>query len=318
MRRSKILIASMLLFIFVFAGILINISPRELKIESNPKVFGATYMTMNNPYFVVLNNSIKEVVEGNGDILISRDPSQDQLKQNQQILDMIEEGVDAIFLNPVDWKTVKPALVACYEANIPVFNIDTYVYDDEYVVSTIISDNYNAGVQCAEDVLKKKAKSNIIVLNHPEMNSIIDRVRGFTDVIKGHEDHNIIYIESAGAELEVAMNVMNDIIEFNWEFDVIFGGNDPSALGALAALQLNNYSKDVLIYGVDGSPDGKTMIKENHIEGSSAQRPIVIGRTAAETAYQYFAGASVDRSIIIPVSLITKENINEFDIAGWQ
>jgi ribose transport system substrate-binding protein len=125
MRHSKILIASMLLFIFVFAGILINISPRELKNENKPRVFGATYMTMNNPYFVVLNNSIKEVVEGNGDILISRDPSQDQLKQNQQILDMIEEGVDAIFLNPVDWKTVKPALVACYDANFPCFSYST-------------------------------------------------------------------------------------------------------------------------------------------------------------------------------------------------
>jgi monosaccharide ABC transporter substrate-binding protein, CUT2 family (TC 3.A.1.2.-) len=93
--------------------------------ERIPKKFGATYMTMNNPYFDILNDGIKEVVEANGDILITRDPAQDQQKQNEQIYEMIDEGVEAIFLNPVDWIEVEPALIACREADIPVFNVDT-------------------------------------------------------------------------------------------------------------------------------------------------------------------------------------------------
>ena len=75
-----------------------------------PRIFGATYMTRNNPYFDVLHEAIEEVVEGNGDILISRDPSQDQEKQNGQLLEMIEEGIEVLFLNPVDVEKVKPAL----------------------------------------------------------------------------------------------------------------------------------------------------------------------------------------------------------------
>ncbi len=304
------------LLLFFLVGCMTRINNSSTR--DKPKVFGATYMTMNNPYFIVLNNSIKEVVEGNGDILISRDPAQDQLKQNQQVLDMIEEGVDAIFLNPANWKEVQPALEACREKGIPVFGIDTYVYDTDYVVSTIISDNYNAGVQCALDVLEKKEKSNIIVLNHPQMNSIIDRVKGFTDTIETNSNHQIVKTGFSGAELEIAMEIMDKIIKDNYDFDVVFGGNDPSALGALAALQLNNIKDDVLIYGVDGSPDGKIMIEEELLEGSCAQRPIVIGRTAANTAYNFFNGESVEKSIVVPVTLITKENINEFEINGWQ
>lgn len=51
------------------------------KDSHEPRIFGATYMTRNNPYFDVLHEAIQEVVEANGDILISRNPCQDQEKQ---------------------------------------------------------------------------------------------------------------------------------------------------------------------------------------------------------------------------------------------
>lgn len=307
-----------ILYIIILSGCGFLSPETKESTKEIPRKFGATYMTMNNPYFEVLNDSIKEVVEANGDILITRDPAQDQEKQNLQVLDMIEEGVDAIFINPADWKDVEPALNACQEAGIPVFNVDTYVYNMEYVVSTIISDNYNAGVQCAKDVMSKKTHAKIVVLNHPNMNSIIDRVNGFINTIGQNENYEIVRIESAGAELEIAMEIMDQIIDSGVEFDVVMGGNDPTALGALAALQLNNIDKNILIYGVDGSPDGKVMIQEGLLEGSSAQRPITIGRTAAEVAYSYFNGNEVDKKIVVPVTLITKENLDEFDITGWQ
>lgn len=314
-----------LLISFIAAGLMIGCSKNH-PIEKGqsdsslhkPRKIGATYMTMNNPYFEVLNDSIKEVVEANGDILITRDSAQDQEKQNLQVQDMIDEGVVAIIINPADWKDAEPALIACKKAGIPVFNVDTYVYNSEYVVSTIVSDNYDAGVQCAKDVMAKRDRANIVVLNHPQMNSIIERVRGFLDTILEDEDYKVVVQESAGAELEVAMDVMSLIIHDGIEFDVVMGGNDPTALGALAALQLNNMDKGILIYGVDGSPDGKAMIREGHLEGSSAQRPMSIGTITAETIYAYLNGEEVEHKIVVPVTLITKENLDEFDIAGWQ
>ena len=86
-------------------------------------IFGATYMTRNNPYFDALNDEITEGIETNGDKLIVRDPLQDQEKQNEQILDMIQEGIEVLFLNPVDREKVKPALKACKKANVKIINI---------------------------------------------------------------------------------------------------------------------------------------------------------------------------------------------------
>lgn len=311
----------LLILLFIFIGCSMNIDVVAVNTDASsdePRKFGSTYMTMNNPYFQVLNDSIEEVIEANGDILITRDPAQDQDKQNSQILDMIADGVDAIFLNPIDWKKVQPALKACKEAGIPVFNVDTYVYDTEYVVSTIISDNYDAGVQCAKDMMSRLESARIVILDRPNMYSITERVKGFTDTIKGNSNYTIVAQESGGAELDVSMEVMKSILLTEKSFDVVMGGNDPTALGALAALQLNHVGDNVIIYGVDGSPHGKMMIKEGYLVGSSAQYPITIGTVAAKTAYEYLSNKHVDKCITIPVELITKDNLEKFEINGWQ
>lgn len=308
------MIVSIFFAYFLVAGYAVQ---RQADPRRGPRKFGATYMTMNNPYFVVMNSSIEEAIESNGDILITRDPAQDQEKQNSQIQEMIEEGVSAVFLNPVDWKNVKPALVACRSAGIPVFNIDTYVYDTEYVESVIASDNYQAGVLCAQDMMKKLGRADIVILNCSKMQSIVDRVQGFKDTIAGSPDFRIVAEESGGGELEISMAAMNRIIQSGVEFNVVMGGNDPTALGSLAALQ-KNHRGPVTIYGVDGSPDGKNMIREDLLEGTSAQRPMEMGTTAVKIAYDYLAGKKIPPEVIVPVTLVTRENLNQFDINGWQ
>lgn len=283
--------------------------------------FGATYMTMNNPYFQDMNAQIEEIVEANGDILLYRDPAQDQEKQNEQILDMLAEDIDGLFLNPVNWETVKPALLACKEAEVPVFVIDTNVYDDEYAVFSILSDNYDAGVQCARDMMKKKSSARIVVIDSPGTKSIDDRVAGFMDTIAGKEEYEVTAWLHGKGELEISMDVVSELLKSESEesvFDVVLGGNDPTALGALAALQMNQMQDGILIYGIDGSPDGKVMIKEGYMEGSSAQQPVVIAEQAVAMAYDYLDGKEVERLVIVPVTMITGDNIDAFDLAGWQ
>ena len=80
---------------------------------------------------------------------------------------------------------------------------------------------------------------------------------------------------------------MLDSVE-SMNVDVIMALNDPTALGALAAIDSLNYQKDVLVYGVDGSPDGKKLINEGLLTGTAQQSPKVMGETAVETIYKLF------------------------------
>lgn len=291
---------------------------RDTVIMPKPHKFGATYMTMNNPFFVVLNEHIKSQIETNGDILITRDPALSIEKQIDQVYELIDLKVEVIFLNPVEWKGIRPALEAAKRAGIPVINLDAKVYDKDLVACVIQSDNYDAGVQCANDMMKRIKSGNIAVLEHPSAKSANDRTQSFMDTIKNKKEYRIIERESSEGQLEQAMPAAEKILKRQKDIDVFMSLNDPTALGVFAALQIYHPDKEVLIYGVDGSPEAKKLIKDGLMTATAAQSPKQMGFTAAQTAYDIINGRKIKENIWIPVTLITKENINNFDLNGWQ
>ena len=281
------------------------------------RVFGATYMTMNNQFYKVVNNEIQLQIEKKGDHLITLDPALDQKKQNEQIKYLIKQKVDAIFVNPVDWKGIKSGLQAAKKAGIPVIVIDTPVYDDELVDMTVVSDNYQAGIQCAKDMMKKRKHANIVLLTHQETKSGVDRIQGFLDTIQGHEEYQVIAQADTQGQIERALPKVEEIIEQHQDIDVIMALNDPAAMGALAALDSKHCRSGVLVYGVDGSPEAKKLIKEGMMTGTSAQLPRQMADIAFDSAYQLLEGKKIQKNIITPVEMVTEANIDQVDMNRW-
>lgn len=283
------------------------------------KVFGVSYMTMNNPFYKIINNEILKVVEKNNDTLITLDPELDVDKQNEQIYKIIDQKVDGIFINPIDFEQIEPALQAAKRANIPVIIIDAPVSDESLVNCTIVSDNYDAGVQCAKDMMERLDSANIVLLKHTTAKSAKERIEGFLSVIDNNEKYKVINEAECDGQLEIAMPKMQEIIEETPDIDVVMALNDPSALGALAALEKNN-KNDVMVYGIDGTPEIKALIGRNQmIVGTVAQSPIKMGQIAVENMYNILNGKKkIEKNIIIPISLINKENLFKYDEDRWQ
>ena len=282
------------------------------------KVFGVSYMTMNNPFYKIINNEILKVVEKNNDTLITLDPELDVDKQNEQIYKFIDQKVDGIFINPIDFEQIEPALQAAKRANIPVIIIDAPVSDESLVNCTIVSDNYDAGVQCAKDMMERLDSANIVLLKHTTAKSAKERIEGFLSVIDNNEKYKVINEAECDGQLEIAMPKMQEIIEETPDIDVVMALNDPSALGALAALEKNN-KNDVMVYGIDGTPEIKALIGRNQlIVGTVAQSPIKMGQIAVENVYNILNGKKIEKNIIIPISLINKENLFKYDEDRWQ
>ena len=282
------------------------------------KVFGVSYMTMNNPFYKIINNEILKVVEKNNDTLITLDPELDVDKQNEQIYKFIDQKVDGIFINPIDFEQIEPALQAAKRANISVIIIDAPVSDESLVNCTIVSDNYDAGVQCAKDMMERLDSANIVLLKHTTAKSAKERIEGFLSVIDNNEKYKVINEAECDGQLEIAMPKMQEIIEETPDIDVVMALNDPSALGALAALEKNN-KNDVMVYGIDGTPEIKALIGRNQmIVGTVAQSPIKMGQIAVENMYNILNGKKIEKNIIIPISLINKENLFKYDEDRWQ
>ncbi len=277
---------------------------------------GYTCMDGTNPFFVALEGAIREVVEENGDELISLDPQNSNETQLSQIEDMISQGITAMFVNPVDRDGITPGLDALEEAGIPMFGFDTEVTDIDKLVTYAGSDNYNAGYVCGLDLIEKCPDGGpIIVLDSPTMQSVVDRTDGFLDAIKDHDFEVVAQIDCMGNQEQGNLNG-TDALTAHPDAVCIFGGNDPTALGAQAAAEAAG--SDALIYGVDGSPDVKALIADGKITGTGAQSPITIGKTIAELYYKWKDGEEIEDRYPIDTFMINSDNIEEYDNGGWQ
>ena len=319
-RRTLIAIILIFMFFIGTIGIFIYIDSDGIYSADgveNQRRIGATYMTMNNTYFKVINQEIRYIVEEQGDVLITRDPALNLDKQIEEIYDFIDMKVDAIFINTVDWIGIKPALEDAKKAGIIIIAIDTDVYDENLIDCTILSDNYNAGVECAKDLMKNSEEANIILLEHTIAKSAIDRIKGFEDTIKNNNNYKIVARSNCDGQLETAMPVVENLLAKAPDANVIMALNDPSALGAIMALEQKNI-KNIKVYGIDGSPVGKRMIEDNRMTVTVAQSPKNIGRISAEKLYEIFKGNSIEKKIIVPVEIINSENIDKYKIDAWQ
>ena len=300
--------------ILVIALALVMIMSCTALAEGNK--IGYTCMDGTNPFFVTLEASIREVVEAHGDELVSLDPQNSNEKQISQIEDLISQGIVAMFVNPVDRDGIIAGLDKLKEAGIPMFGFDTEVADMSYLVSYAGSDNYNAGFVCGEDLVAKCPEGgNIIVLDSPTMQSVVDRTDGFLAAIEGKGFTVVSQIDCMGNQEQGNLNG-TDALTAHPDAVAIFGGNDPTALGAYAAAEAAG--SKALIYGVDGSPDIKALIADGKVTGTGAQSPMSIGKTIAEVYYKVQAGETVEARYPIPTFMINADNVAEFGTDGWQ
>ena len=54
------------------------------------RLFAVSFQTMNNPFFVDLNDGLKKVIETHGDRLVTLDAQFNSLKQKNDISDLIQ------------------------------------------------------------------------------------------------------------------------------------------------------------------------------------------------------------------------------------
>lgn len=285
----------------------------------SPYKIGAIYMTMNNPYFEVLNEEIKAIVKEKGDILITRDSVMDNEVQNKQIEEMIEDGMDILIINAVDWKGVSKGLKKAEEAGVPVIAVDAEVYEDSLVEGTVTSDNYMAGKLCAENLMHERKGAKILFLIQSNNKSALDRIQGVKDVLDAADwPYTVVDEVDCKGQLEVAEPLVEEKLKKNEKIDVVISLNDPSAMGAMSALDAAGLLQEVLVYGIDGAPEAKRMIKEGKMQATIAQSPMEVGRITAQRVYEVLKGKEIPENTVIPVEEITSENLDNFNLTGWQ
>lgn len=281
------------------------------------KLYGVTYW-IESDFFKTIADSITEQAEADGSKTVVVDAAQDSAKQIQIIEDFIAQGVDAVFLNPVDRDAVKPALMKLEEAGIPVINFDSAVSDLDMVDAYVATDNIQAGVLCGEAMIKDLPEGGkIAVLNYPANSACVDRENGFLKTIEG-KGFEVVATFDAEGTVEKGQSIMSDILQAHPDIVAVFGINDQCGMGAYAAITTSG--GNVNIYGVDGNPEAKKVISQDSIyKMTAAQSPIKIGAESYNVAKEILEGSEPSEfQIDVPAFTIDISNIKDYVDQEWQ
>lgn len=268
---------------------------------------GVTCMDLTNPFFKLISNVMTEEAAKYGYEVVSLDGNNDPAKQNSQLADFAAQGFDAIFLNPVDSKAAAEGVKKAHAAGIPVFTYDVQVDDPEakdMIVAHIGSNNFQGGRLAGESMMKATGdRGKVAILSHPDVTSCILRVDGFKEYLKENNSHLEIVTELAGkANRNDSYAVATDILQTHGDIVGIFAINDPSALGAYAAIQKAGKTDQITIVAFDASPAGKQAVFEKKLYDSPQQFPRKMAQGTVEAFIKYLEGEDVKKTTFIPCS----------------
>ena len=264
---------------------------------------GLSISTLNNPFFVTLSDGATAKAGELGLELITVDAGDDSAKQTSDIEDLISKNISVLIVNPVDSDAVAPAVEDAIAKGIKVIAVDRVVNGVE-VDCSIASDNV-AGAKMAADYLVELAGEKAKTAELEGVNgasATIDRGEGFHSV--ADEKLDVVASQTANFNRAEGMTVMENMLQANPDIKCVFAHNDEMALGAIEAIG----DKEIIVAGFDATDDAVEAVKEGRMAATVAQQPDLMGATAVETAGKLIKGESVEKTLPVEVSLITKDN----------
>lgn len=252
---------------------------------------GFSISTLNNPFFVTLNEGAKEKAAELGASLTIIDAQDNAAKQASDVEDLIQQGVDLIMINPTDSEAVVSAVQAANNAGIPVITVDRNAEGGE-VLSHIASDNAAGGELAAEYLVELIGDGAKVAELEGISGSSAARDRGAGFNLIAAEQLDVVSKQTANFNRSEGLTVMENILQGYPDIKGVFAHNDEMALGALEAIKVSG--KDIVIIGFDATDDAVKSVEDGGLAGTVAQKPELIGQTAIETAVQALQGNDVE------------------------
>jgi len=316
-------------FIFIRALLFSGCGKKPVEPTQSPEpapekrgLIAATCLTLTNPFFKTIQDAMEAEAALHGYDVLYLSGDNDVAKQRNQVKDFIVRGAAAIAINPCDSKAIGAAIKEANAAGIPVFTFDIKCQDpDAKVVSHLGTNNFQGGQLAAEALIEAIGESGgeVVVLDFPAVESCIERVRGFDEVIgrfnasrpPGEAKIEVVARLPGDGSKEKSLRAAEDALQAHPGIIGIFAINDPSGLGAVAALEKAGKQDQVTVIAFDGQPEGKQAIKDGKIYADPIQFPDKIGRETVKSIVAYLSGKDVPPDQPIDSALYRKADADK-------
>lgn len=271
---------------------------------------------LNHPFFQEVANYFEAEAKRMGVQYTILDAQLDTNRQIATVEDLITQKVDMIFLIPTDGTALGSAVLKANDAGIPVITVSRNVTEGK-IVAFVGSDDLVIGMTAGNYIATKLGgKGRVVEISGtPGTTTAQDRSKGFNMVMATYPQIKVIASQTANYHRGQAMSVMENIIQAHDQFDAIFAANDEMAGGVLQALK-GAGRKGVILVGCNTQADAMEAIKAGDMHADITFPPQA-GREALQIGVAYLKGEPYVPYKMIPVELVTKENIEAFASATY-
>lgn len=265
---------------------------------------GLSVSTLNNPFFVSLKNGVVKEAKKQGIEVIVVDAQNDSAKQINDVEDLLQQGVNALLINPTDSSAISTAVQSANGIGVPVVTLDRSAEKGK-VEALVASDNVKGGQMAAEYVVKTLGENAKVaeLEGVPGASATRERGSGFHNI--ADEQLDVVAKQSADFDRTKGLTVMENVLQGNPDIQAVFAHNDEMALGAIEAI--TSSGKDIAVIGFDGNEDALKAVESGALTATVAQQPELIGELAVNAAKDVLQGKKVEEKISAPLKLLTKE-----------
>ena len=277
---------------------------------------GLMVQDMSNPFFSAMERNAKQAAAKIGATLNVQDAQVDLANQNTQIDAFIQQKVDLIIISAVDESGIEPAIQRAKAAGIIVIAVDTPARGAD---AEIMTNAIQAGETSCEYLFSQMGgKGKVLLVDGTPIQTIIDRIKGCKNVAQKYPDIKIVGQQASRNDRASGLMVTTDMLTANPDVSGIFGMNDPSALGAVLAVEQAGKAGAIKVTGVDGSPEAVEELKRSGSPfiGTATQNPGEMVRQAISLAQDMVDGKHIaSPTVLIPSVLVTRDNVDSYP--GW-
>jgi len=276
---------------------------------------GFSQCNLGEPWRVAMNKAAQNEARKFPDMeVVYSDAQQDNSKQVADVETFLRQKIDLLIISPNEAKPLTDVVARAYNQKIPVIILDRAIEGETYTCF-IGADNREIGKAAGEYAAKLLGgKGDVVEIQGlPGSPPARDRSEGFHDGISKFPGIRIVHNPTANWLREEALTQMEIALKAQAHVDLVYGHNDPMAVGAYLAAKAAGREDEMKFIGIDALPGPEGGIQEV-IQGRLAATFVypTCGREAIETAHKILLNEPVPRRITLPTALITRENAAEY------
>jgi len=241
---------------------------------------------------------------GVGKLLVTNANAQ-LTKQISDIQDLLNQGVQALIVAPVNSDGLDPALAAAKAKGVAVLTIDRKVTNtscSDYL-AFIGSDFADQGKRAADAMNKATdGKANVAILLGSSGNNVTDlRTSGFVDQLKAkYSNLKVVAQQTGDFDRSKGQQVAEQLLQSNPDINAIYAENDEMGLGAMQAVLSagKQPGKDVKIVSIDGTRNAVQALADGQYNAVIESNPR-FGPLAFKTLTDFYGGQEIPEDIII-------------------